>query len=151
LQVSQTQHVAKRKQAARCSLTIAKFDIQEETSLDVDYFEELHSILIRTSLVQVGKRPVQTILSTHVRLLMVLHWLQEKPKFRLLAKKFGVAASTIHRDVKFFLPKLMVANHASISWPTRLRNFEWDGAVGSIDCTAHLRTKWYRHDKGFLI
>jgi hypothetical protein len=89
---------------------------------------------------------------------MVLHWLREKPKFRLLAKKFGVAASTIHRDVKFFLPKLMVATRASISWPTRLRNFERDGAVGSIDCTAHLRTRvhprqaeWYRRDKGFLI
>jgi hypothetical protein len=99
LRVSQTQLVAKSKQAAWGSLIIAKFDIQEETSLDVDCFEELHSILIHTSLVQVGKRPVRTILSTHVRLLMVLHWLWEKPKFRLLAKKFGVAASTIHREL----------------------------------------------------
>jgi hypothetical protein len=71
LRVSQTQRVAKRKQTAWGSLTIAKFDIQEETSLDVDRFEELHSILIRTSLVQVGKYPVRIILSTHVHLLMI--------------------------------------------------------------------------------
>jgi hypothetical protein len=72
---------------------------------------------------------------------MVLHWLREKPKFCPLAKKFSVAVSTIHCDIKFFLPKLMMATHASISWPTWLRNFERDGAVGSIDCTAHLRTR----------
>jgi hypothetical protein len=144
-----------KKQLPRQAVTLAKFDITVETSLTIDQFESLHDYLVgKMSLVRDGKRAVRTTLSTRVRLLMALHWLREKPKFRILAQKFHVSIATAYRDVVFFLPKLVVASRGAISWPNLVMQ-GWEGTVGSLDCTAHLRTRvhprqaeFYRRDKG---
>ncbi len=153
---TRAQGIAK-KQSLRSSLTLAHFQVDVETGLSIGQFDNLYQhLLATTSLVRDGSRNMRTVMSTRVRLLMVLHWLREKPKFRILAQKFHVSIATVYRDVAFFLPKLIVATRGTISWPKQT-NFGWEGTIGSIDCTAHLRTRvhprqaeFYRRDKGFL-
>jgi hypothetical protein len=145
----------------------------------MDHFEALHA-KINWATARNGGRKVSTILTTRMRLLMVLYWLREKPKFRLLAQKFNVSLGTTHAEVmvclsspslalisslrtnlfKFVLPKLLVAMQNNICWPRNLRppGGAFENTMGSIDCTAHLRTRvhprqaeWYRRDKGIKI
>lgn len=127
------------------------FDVETETSLNIEQFEELHSKLVQNGLQAKG-----SYLSTRTRLLLVLHWLREKPKLRMLANRFQLSVGYIHKEISLFLPKLIVATRGFVSWPTQyaqLRN--WNGAIGAIDCTAHPRNRvhprqadWYRRDKG---
>lgn len=94
--------VAKRTkgfQPKRGVRNVEEFDITAETSLSVSQFENLfRQIQITTA--RNGKRKVQTVLSDRMRVLMVLHWLREKPKMRILAQKFNVAVGTVHADVE---------------------------------------------------
>jgi hypothetical protein len=137
-------------------VTIDQFDVYEETGMYEDDFEALHQELkVGLSQSRSG-RPIQsqTVLTSRVRLLMVLHWLREKPKFRVLAQKFDVSPSVVHRDIVWLLPKLVVATRKHINWPDNPL-FGFEDTIGSIDCTAHPRTRvhprqadFYRRDKG---
>jgi hypothetical protein len=58
---------------------------------------------------------------------------------------------------QFLLPKLVVATRDSVKWPVTKNpaTGAFEGTLGSVDCTAHLRTRvhpkqadWYRRDKG---
>lgn len=148
----------RRFQPIRGKRNISEYDIWEETSLPEDEFENLYQTLLRKKILysrKGGSRKSKTVLSGRLRLLMVLHWLREKPKFRILAKKFKVSVSVAHRDVVFFLPKLTVATNGAIAWPGT-KFLGWQSTIGSLDCTAHPRTRvhprqadWYRRDKGF--
>lgn len=121
-----------------------------------DDFENLYADLRLGINMSRSGRPIssQTVLTGRVRLLMVLHWLREKPKFRSLATKFGVSTGIAHRDVVWILPKIVVATRQHVGWPSN-PVAGLDDTLGSLDCTAHPRTRvhprqadWYRRDKG---
>jgi hypothetical protein len=158
-----------KKQPKRGLLNITRFNIKQDSGLCVADFEFFYNQLVsvntffgrigqmygsRTALQCSNGIGLKTMQTPRVRLLMVFYWLCEKPKIRILGEKFGVSASTAMRKLKNLLPKLIVATRGSISWP-RGNLPSWMGAIGCIDCTAHLRTRvhprqaeWYRRDKG---
>lgn len=91
--------VTKRYQPPRGVRKISEFDITKETSLEVNRFESLYQQL-NISTARNGGRKVKTVLSERMRLLMVLHWLREKPKLRILAQKFGLSVASVYADIK---------------------------------------------------
>ena len=75
-----------------------------------ELFRKLQDNQIETA--RNGGKKIKTIMSTRLRLLMVLHWLREKPKLRLMAQKFEMSIGTIHADIEvcsvfFFLGYLV--------------------------------------------
>jgi hypothetical protein len=146
-----------RHQSPRQQGSILKFDVFEETGIYEDMFEEIFGKIryqITTSRRDTGRKS-QTVLTPRVRLLMVLHWLCDHPRWSQLAKKFGVSRSVAYRDARWILPKLYVCVQGEIAWPKALP-FGWEGVSGAIDGTAHPRSRvhprqadWYRADKGF--
>ena len=89
---------------------ISDFKVYEECGMFEDDFEVLFEKikpLITKSRSGTGF-PSTTKLFPRVRLLMILHFLREHPKYRNLAQKFGVSVRTAHREVLFILPKMYV-------------------------------------------
>lgn len=86
--------VMHRYQPKRGTRNIQEFNIQRETSLTVAQFEEVYERISIGFTARTGGKPIKTVLSRRTRLLLVLHWLREKPKMRILAQKFGVSIAT---------------------------------------------------------
>jgi len=88
---------------------------------------------------------------------MVLHWMRENLKFKLIREIYGVSDSFISRTIHHVMP-ILAAAMQFISWPKQFVPL-WNGISGAIDCTSHFRWRvhprqadWYRGDKhGFFI
>lgn len=85
---------------------------------------------------------------------MVLHWLRDYPKLKNLSAIYGLAKSTISREIQHILPKIYaVLNYINFPSITPCpSNFEQ--VIGALDCSAHLRYRvhprqadYYRGDK----
>jgi hypothetical protein len=140
-------------------LTLASFDIYSETGVMEDEFEwiykQLESRLVFSRYNQ--NRKAKHKLVPRLRMIMILNYLREHPKFRLLAQKFQISPALAHRDIRYLLPKLYVVLQGQIKWPQELQ-IGWEGVSGAIDCTNHPRTRvhpwqanFFRRDKGFMI
>jgi hypothetical protein len=99
-----------------------------------------------------GTRKVRVTLSSQHRLLMVLQWMREYPKMKVLGQLYGVSRLFAKREIRHLIPILFVRMNY-IGWPGEFEpspcNFQ---AV--IDCSAHTRlrihpgsTEYYRGDK----
>ena len=71
---------------------------------------------------------------------MVLYWLREHPKYRVLAHKFNISTATCWKEIQFILPKILNSVHGEIAWSPDLQA-TWEGVSGAVDCTAHPRTR----------
>lgn len=91
--------ITKRYQPKRGVRTLTEFDIRTETSMDEDLFEIIFSQLNMNTARSGGKK-IKTVLSDRTRLLMVFHWLREKPKIRILASKFGISVGSAYAEIK---------------------------------------------------
>jgi hypothetical protein len=138
---------------------LSDFDIYIETGMIEDEFERLYQNLknhLRMDR-RAARRNAKHRLSPRVRLLMVLHYLREHPKYRILSQKFNISPTLSHREVRYLLPKIYVSLQGEIRWPDQLY-LGWEGVSGAVDCTHHPRTRvhpfqadYYRRDKGFML
>lgn len=86
---------------------------------------------------------------------MVLQWLREYPKLKVLADLYSVSTAQVSREINHIIP-LLFCHLDVITWPKNWNSIMVDHRYisGAIDATVHLRTRvhprstdWYRGDK----
>jgi hypothetical protein len=134
------------------NLTLKCFDIFELTGLLPPQFLEIWES-IKDMLY--GNSPFHKKLSLPLQLLLVLFWLRNGCKLKVLTSIFFISKATSSRIIRWMLPRLLVGLRKS---PARIELPQvWDGVcriVGAIDCTSHFRNRvhpfqsdYYRGDK----
>lgn len=149
-----------RQQASRGALAIATFNIWELSGIYEDDFEDLfQEVREMLMLPRSSCRPrhtTTTVLQPRVRLLLVLHWLRDYSRHKVLSALFHIDRSTVSREILHLVPKLLPVLHrwGRIMFPTNLIPHPFEGVVGAIDCTTHYRyrvhpgqAEYYRGDK----
>lgn len=146
-------------------INLTESQIEARTGLAATDFEAIASIVeesISRPRANANTTRVKTILSTRTRLTLVLQWLREYPRLQLLGDLYDLHTSTISRDIRHIVPKLVVAMRTvsfAIQWPSIVEEDEFENVVGAIDCTPHFRKRvhpmsgdYYRGDyKRFLV
>ena len=133
--------------------TIGNIDVYDRTGVERSSFYWIFA-LVKEDLEKPrsGSRKIRVTLSTANRLLMVLQWLREYPKFKVLAQLYGVSRYFVKREIRHQMPILFVRLNW-IGWPGE---YELNpvGAHAAIDCSAHQRLRvhpksadYYRGDK----
>jgi hypothetical protein len=103
------------------------------------------------------ERRTRTVLSSEVRLLMILEWLRTYPSMKKLAHDYGVSKAFVSRDIHHLVPELYGQLH-NIQWPGEVDKWvtasDFHQCVAAIDCTTHYRNRvhprqaeYYRYDK----
>jgi len=139
--------IFKKKQVQRKSVSISQFDIFGLCGIFENTFEHIYSKL-QSSIVQArsylakGNKIVCTVLEPRVRLLLLLHWLREYPKYKTLALQFSISVSTVSREIKHLLPKVYTALNL-IQWPKQFSQSNFKYSSIAIDCAAYFR--WRVH------
>lgn len=142
-------------------ITSNNIDIYERTGIFDDTFEEIF-LLIKDALEQPRSHDpaakarttrMPTSLSSRTRLLMVLHWLRDYPKYKTLAALYGISRSQVSLEVHHIIP-ILYRRLRTIEWPDTFEKHPFEDVAGSIDCTPHFRNRvhprqgdWYRSDK----
>jgi hypothetical protein len=143
----------KRRVIPPRSQTIGRIDIYDRTVVERSTFNRILG-LVRSDLERPrsGGRKVRVTLSTDNRLLMVLQWLREYPKFKVLAQMYRVSRFFVQREIRHLIPILYVRLNW-IGWPGEYE-MSPTGAHAAIDCSAHQRLRvhpksadYYRGDK----
>eukprot|EP01112_Ceratiomyxa_fruticulosa_P009433 TRINITY_DN2457_c0_g1_i7.p1 TRINITY_DN2457_c0_g1~~TRINITY_DN2457_c0_g1_i7.p1 ORF type:complete len:376 (-),score=58.77 TRINITY_DN2457_c0_g1_i7:48-1124(-) len=148
-------------QIKRDSGNIMQSNVYERTGLFEDDFEEIFE-MVKDDIVQpryVRSKPsnshkaTPTSLSPRMRLLLVLHWLHDYPKYKLLKQIYHISKAQISREIHHILP-ILYHRLDFIHWPTKWEKHPFEGVSGIIDCTSHFRNRvhprqadFYRGDK----
>lgn len=128
-------------------------DIYDRTGIERSSFTRIFG-LVRDDLEKPrsGTRKIRVTLSSAHRLLMVLQWLREYPKFKVMAQLYGVSRYFVKREIRHQIPILFVRLNW-IGWPGEYE-LSPVGAHAAIDCSAHQRLRvhpksadYYRGDK----
>jgi hypothetical protein len=128
-------------------------DVYDRTGIERSTFLRILQ-LIRVDLERPrsGQRKVRVTLSSANRLMMVLQWLREYPKFKVLAQMYSVSRFFVKREIRHLIPILFVKLNW-IGWPGD-HELNAVGAHAAIDCSAHKRLRvhpksadYYRGDK----
>jgi hypothetical protein len=145
----------KHPQIKRNSGNILGVDIHGITGIFEDDFEHLFQ-QIQWRLVQpriVGHRITSCTLVPRVCLLLVLQWLREYPKYKLLARTYHISSSQVSREIHHILP-ILYSHLDEVKFPQQWSSNVWEGVSAIIDCTSHFRNRvhprqgdYYRADK----
>jgi len=160
------QHKKKKKQLKRVKIDDFIGRIFNATGLMSYNFETLYLQLATTLTKPWKKTPQPTntrrnkqtfALTPHTHLLMTLYWLRHYPKPEEMESILGISKTTINSEIKYILPKLLICLQQfpwSIHWPKQPHKYQFEGAIGAIDCITHYRWRvhprsgeWYRGDK----
>jgi hypothetical protein len=89
--------------------TIDDIDIFDNTGVEISTFMKIFSA-IETDLEKPrsGRRKIRVTLSSQHRLLMVLQWLREYPKFKILGPLYGVSRLFARKEIRHPIPILFV-------------------------------------------
>jgi len=135
-------------------ITNDEYDIYERTGIYTKQFFEVYSKVAPRYHESRNSHNHQTnSLHPHIRLLLTLHYLRCKPKYKDMKREYGVSIAYISRELHFAIPLLSASLH-EIHWPATFTKHPFCSVAGIVDCTSHYRdrvhprqTDYYRGDK----
>jgi len=120
--------------------SIDGIDVFDRTGIEHSTFMKiLSSIKIDLERPRSGTRKVRVTLASQHRLLLVLQWLREYPKFKVLGQMYGVSRLFVKREIRHLIP-ILFAKLNYIGWPGEFEP-SLMGIHAVIDCTSHPRLR----------